>query len=142
MSRILQWVHSRGGAAHCLARVFLDTPAGAPIVVLSEIRSNPDECGLVGDFAGAANALIDSLRGMIRLAPAQLVWLAHHGAFSYFENVGDETFMRVDIKWDGERFYGSYEEQHPLSDAEVARLLGEVELKPVPAALAELGWKF
>lgn len=98
--------------------------------------------GIVGDFAGAANALIDSLQGQPPLAPAQLVWLAHHGSFSYYENVGDETFTRVDLKWDGERFHGSYKEQHLLTDTEVTRLLSGVELKPVPTAIAELGWEF
>ncbi|TDD87007.1 hypothetical protein E1293_08650 [Actinomadura darangshiensis] len=113
-----------------------------PIVVLSEIRTNLDGCGIVGDFAGAADALVGSLQEQSHPAPAQLVWLAHHGPFSYYENVGDETFTRVDLKWDGERFHGSYAEQHLLSGTNVNRLLSGVELEPVPAVLAQLGWEF
>jgi hypothetical protein len=140
-SRIVHWEHPRG-PAHCLARVFLDSPAGGTIVVLSEIRSNAELRGITSGFAGAADALWALLPGAPPVVPEKIVWIAHHGPFSYYENVGDESFTRVNLTWDGERHHGSYADQHLLSRADADRLLDGLELEPVPAAVERLGHRF
>jgi hypothetical protein len=137
---ILEWQHRRGGDAHCLAQlVFL--PAGPPVAVLSELRSNTDNRGIMSDFAGVAETLLSTARPVVELPPAEVVWIAHHGAFSFYEAAGPETYLLMPLNWDGEHYHAVGEDRR-LEPAELAETLRGAALEPVPEAVAQLGRQF
>jgi hypothetical protein len=137
---ILEWQHRRGGDAHCLAQLII-VPAGCPVAVLSELRSNTDNRGIMSDFAGVAQTLLTAVRPTVDLPPADVVWIAHHGAFSYYEAAGPETYVLMPLRWDGEHYHAVGDDRR-LDPAELADALHGTALEPVPAALAELGRQF
>jgi len=137
---ILQWQHRRGGDAHCLAQLILPR-GGPPVVVLSELRSNTDNRGIMSDFTSVAEALLATPGSPVELPPADIVWIAHHGAFSYYEAAGPETFVLMPLHWDGEHYHAVGEDRQ-LEPPEVVNTLRGTDLEPVPAAVAQLGHQF
>ena len=133
LTTILTWQH-RFGAAHCLARVAL---GHRPLVVFSELRSNPDERGLSDDVAHAAEALLPLFEHH-DVNPADIVWILHHGPFSYFDATGPETFTRVPLQWDGEHYTDNLTQHRRLQGDELNHELIHIALDPVPQVLAQL----
>jgi hypothetical protein len=139
---VVCWPHHRGGEAHCLARVDVPGSQAPPVVVVSEICSNPDDLGVVDDFAAVAVAVLTTVRSQVQIDPAAVVWLAHHGPFSYHDPAGPETFTHVPLRWDGERFHDDLADHRLLTSAEATEMLsGDVVLDPVSDVLDELGWE-
>jgi hypothetical protein len=137
---MVQWQHRRGGDSHCLARMVLP-PAGPPAVVVSEVRSNTYLRGIMSDFPAVAEALLAATRPAVELPPAEVVWIAHHGPFSSYEDVGPETYFLIPLSWDGEHYHPDGPDRL-LDPAELAQALGGAVLEPVPAAVARLGHRF
>ncbi|MEU8030698.1 hypothetical protein AB0C13_18940 [Streptomyces sp. NPDC049099] len=135
---LLQWSHSMGEQAHCLARLVL-RQAEPPLAVLSELDSNPDRLGLTGDMAGAADAFIVQMRPYADLDPQQVVWIAHHGSFSSPDSHGaPETFIRVELPLGDSGFQDDLRGHHMLDDDQTAAVVGPLHLHPVPEVLTEL----
>jgi hypothetical protein len=133
---IVRWRHRNGRDARCLARVFLTDPA---LAVLTEYAENPVNTGIVNDFPGAADAVLAALpSGSVE--PASVRWIAHHGAFSYFDSSGaPETFTAVELTWDGAHYQGDLRAQRLMPSAEVETRLANLSLEPVTVVLAKLG---
>jgi hypothetical protein len=137
---IVEWPHRGDGSAHCLARLVLP-PAGKPVAVLSEVRRNDEANDLLDDFPAAADALLAQVAGLVALPVTEVVWIAHYGPFSYYENAGPETYSVVPLHWDGAHYRAAGEDRR-LTPAEVADTLGRVPLEPVPDAVVRLGRTF
>ena len=137
---VLYWNHARGGEAHCLARLYLwQLTQRKAIVVISEIQSNPPGLDITNDFAGVVEALRQVFREDIENRLEDLVWVVHHGAFSYRETLDQETFTRVDVKWKGQVMKEDVSDWHLIKETEVEALLDGVVLQPVQEALKDLG---
>jgi hypothetical protein len=138
---ILHWQHKRGGEAHCLIRIFICLTQPKAIAVISEIESNPPGLEVTDDFAGVAEALIRLFRTDIESKLKDLVWVVHHGWFSFFEVLNQETFTRVDLKWKGQHIECDLSDWHLLQASEIQILLDGIELEPVQEVLKDLDWK-
>jgi hypothetical protein len=143
LATILHWQHRRGGDAHCLARLLIG-PAGRQTAVLSEIRSNRDGRDVGDDFTAAAGALLAMpLADLAGVDPATVVWIVHYGGFSYHDSEeAPETYTRVPLVWDGERYHDNLDGHRQLDGVEVTDLVGGMALTPVPQVLADLGWRY
>lgn len=140
VSCVVRWAHPLGEHAHCLARLVLGAPTAAVVAVLSEIASNPDELGITGDFAAAADAFLDVLRGAGReVDPTEMVWIAHHGPFSSYDPAGPETFTEVTLVYDGQRYHDDLSRHQLLTGGEVSQRIKPLGLRPVEQVLADLG---
>jgi hypothetical protein len=135
---LLQWTHGGRDSAHCLARLILP-PAGRPVAVVSELRSNPDRFGVSDDFARVAEAFLEAMRPVAPVEPADVRWVAHHGAFSYHDSAGaEDSFTAIDLCWDGHHYHDDPARHRLMSAEETTEVLAGVELEPVPVALDEL----
>lgn len=140
VSCVVRWAHPLGAQAHCLARLIRGAPTTPVVAVLSEIASNPDELGITGDFAAAADAFVELLASAGRdVNPAQVVWIAHHGPFSSYDPAGPETFTEVALVFDGQRYHDDLAGDRLLTDVEVTQRVKPLGLSPVEQALADLG---
>lgn len=100
VAALITWQHAVGGQAHCLARLVLRAAPEPPVAVLSELADNPDRLGISGDMAGVAVAFLAAMRPYATLDPASLVWITHHGPFSFpDDDGGPQTFTRVDLDY-------------------------------------------
>lgn len=135
---ILHWLHQRGGEAHCLARLY-KLSSQQVIVVLSSIRTNPLHQGLTLDMSGAANALQPTIE-KLGLPPASVTWIAHHGQFSNYDALDQETFSLVTLKWDDGAWVGELTDWSLLPPATANQLKQTVELVPVLDVLEALDW--
>lgn len=139
VSCVLRWQHPLGTQAQCLARLIIDAPSIPPVVVLSEIASNPDELGITGDFAAAADAFMGVVASAVGdLDPAGVIWVAHHGPFSSHDPTGPETFTEIALAFDGQHYHDDLTGDRLLDAEEVTRRIRPLELEPVPEALTEL----
>lgn len=135
---ILHWEHHRGRPAHCLARAYR-AAAARPVVVLSEISSNPDGRGISDDIPAVAMALLDVLPPECRVDPAEVTWLAHHGEFSYPDALdAPEVFTLVPLEWTGSGYEDNLARHRRLRGEELRATLGTIQLAPVPAVLQQL----
>ncbi|WP_373499092.1 hypothetical protein [Desulfococcus sp.] len=137
---ILHWHHKNGGEAHCLVRIFKWITPPKAIAVISEIESNPIGLEISDDVEGMAEALSRSFGTDISSRMEGMVWVVHHGRFSFFEVLHQETFTRVDLKWRGRSAESSLSDWHLLEASEIRSILDGIDLEPVHAVLAELGW--
>ena len=137
---ILYWNHKRGTEAHCLVRLYIWQHAQRKaIAVISEIESNPPGLEITADFTGVVEALRQLFREDIENTLEDLVWIVHHGAFSYRETLDQETFTRVDVKWKGQSMTSDVSDWHLIKEAELKTCLGGIVLQPVQEALKDLG---
>ncbi len=140
---VVRWQHRRGGEAHCLVRLHLPWLLERLVAVVSEIRTNPEGRGIISDFPGVAAAVLRIVPTYLGVGPRDVIWVAHHGEFSYPDAQGSpEIFTRIEMRWDGEHYRDDLRWHHRMTPAEVAELLGDLRLAPVPHALAQLGWHF
>lgn len=140
ISCVVRWAHPLGAQAHCLARLVIGAPSAPVVAVLSEIASNPDELGIAGDFAAAADAFVQVLIDAGRdVDPAGLVWFAHHGPFSSYDPAGPETFTEIALTFDGRHYHDDLARDRLLTGVEVSRLVKPLGLRPVEQVLADLG---
>jgi hypothetical protein len=139
-SCLLRWSHRLGGAAHCLARLVITAPSTPPVAVCSEIASNPDELGIIGDFAAVADAFVEVVASAVGGLddPAGVIWVAHHGPFSSHDPTGPETFTEIALTFDGQRYHDDLVGDRLWGGDEVTRRVRPLRLKPVPEALTEL----
>jgi len=82
-----------------LAR-FILLPAPRPVVaVLSELRSNSDDVGVADNVSEVAEAALVLAAPEIGVPERlfDIVWVAHHGAFSYYDSSGPDSFTLVDL---------------------------------------------
>ncbi len=132
---VVHWQHRRGGAAHCLGRLF-SSESGRPVVILSEVRSNPEGYGITGDFAAAAEAMLRAVPAP--MDPAMVRWIAHHGDFSYPDAGGSpDTFTAVELEWDG-RYHDDLARHRRLDPAQTAALTAQFRLEPALDVMATL----
>lgn len=140
--KVVQWQHEYG-LAHCLARVYARTVSRGPLVIVSEIRSNPDSRGIGGDFGAVADSVLAVLPAEYAASPQNIVWLKHHGEFSSYDAFGaPETFTLVQADWDGEHYRCDIAGMHLMAQWEIDDLLVQVELDPVADVLARLDWRY
>jgi hypothetical protein len=142
ISCVVRWEHALLEHAHCLARLVLGAPTAPAVGVLSEIASNPDELGVTGDFAAAANIFVEVLLGAGQAVdPAEVHWIAHHGPFSSYDPAGPETFTEVVLVLDGQRYHNDMAMgiHRLLSGLEVSQRIKPLKLRPVEQILADLG---
>ena len=137
---IVRWQHKRGGESHCLARAYVRPALGNALAIISEIRSNELREGIVLDFDGMANALMQCLSWEIAVSPNDIIWVAHHGEFSSYNAVGQDQFSWVRLKWTARHFQGELRDWKLLDKKEIAEFLGILELESVFEVLGELGW--
>ena len=137
---ILHWPHKNGGEAHCLIRIFTWESPSRAIAVASEIESNPLGLEISDNVEGMAEALARSFGADIPSRMEAMVWIVHHGRFSFFEALHQETFTRVDLKWTGRSAECDLSDWHLLQPSEIRALLDGVALEPVQTVLGELGW--
>jgi hypothetical protein len=102
LKTIQRWQHHLGGEAHCLIRLHVLAAPSKPVAVISEIRSNPEGRGIIDDVAAVADALLSDVPALIAPDPDTIVWIAHHGGFSYHDSFGQETFTETPLQWDGQ----------------------------------------
>ncbi|MGH3671806.1 MAG: hypothetical protein ACRDSH_14410 [Pseudonocardiaceae bacterium] len=139
VSCILRWSHRLGAQAHCLARLIIGASSTPPVAVLSEIATNPDERGITGDFAAAADAFIEVVASAVGdLDPGGVVWIAHHGPFSSHDPAGPETFTEIALAFDGQHYHDDLTGDRLLTSDDVTRRMGPLGLTPVPEMLADL----
>jgi hypothetical protein len=69
------------------------------------------------------------------------VWVVHHGRFSFFEVLNQETFTRVDLKWKEQHIECDLSDWHLLQASEIQILLDGIELEPVREVLKDLDWE-
>jgi hypothetical protein len=137
---ILHWPHQKGQTAHCLARLYLWQTQPKAIAVISEIESNPLGLEVADDFPGVVRALLKQFRAEIEPRLENMVWIVHHGRFSFYEALHQEAFSRVDLKISGEAVTCELDDWYLLSAAEMQALLAGVTLAPVTEVLKALGW--
>ena len=140
VSGVIGWTHALGEQAHCLARLVLGAPTAPVVAVLSEIASNPDELGITGDFAAAADAFLDVLTGAGRhVSPREVAWIAHHGPFSSYDPAGPETFTEIALAFDGHHYHDDLVGDRLLTEVEVTQQVTPLRLRPVAQVLADVG---
>ena len=143
MAGILHWQHSSGGTVHCLIRVTLKT--GKPIVILSELRSSPENKSFLTKVTPAANAAYSIIKNQVStIKPTEITWLAHAGPFSTADTLWTadiESFQNIHLTWNGHSFEetGNYSDYERISLD--SPLLSSLELKPVKEVLRELDWR-
>jgi hypothetical protein len=142
---IVHWWHSSNELAHTLARIYKISGELAPIVVLSEIRSNNTplnhyrtSMGL--DLGGVATALIQTLGREIDMPPEQIRWFDHYGTFSSYDSIGSDTFGQIGLFWNGKVFENSMQNHRRLSEQDVDTILGRLNLEEVYLVLRQLNW--
>lgn len=140
ITSILRWKHKGGDEAHCLVRLFFWLTQPKALAVISEIESNPLGLELADDFPGVVDAVIRRFRTDIGSHTKHIVWVAHHGRFSFFEVLDQETFTIVDLKWKGESADCDLSDWRLLQASELLTILDGVELEPVQDVLRDLGW--
>ena len=138
VNAVVGWPHRRGGQGHCLVRLYpLDDQV---VAVVSEISSNDDRLGIADDMAGVAGKALDLAQERLDAEPQNITWVAHHGAFSYYDAFDPDTFTLVPLVWDGRRYQDNLQAHRLLTEQEVHGLLDGRTLEPVPTVLANLGW--
>lgn len=135
---VVSWAHRRGGQGHCLVRLYPFD--GRVVAVVSEIRSNDDRFGIADDMDGVAGEALDLAREHLDAEPQDITWIAHHGAFSYYDAFDPDTFTLVPLVWDGRRYQDNLQAHRLLTDQEVRDLFDGRTLEPVPTVLTNLGW--
>src|SRR5262245_40067601 len=136
---ILYWNHKRGAEAHCLVRLYIWLTQPKAIAVISEIESNSPGLEITDDFTGVVAALRQLFREDLENRLEDLVWIVHHGRFSYYETLDQETFTKVDLKWKGQFVECDLSDWHLLKDAEIKEILDGVVLESVQEVLKDLG---
>lgn len=136
---ILHWEHRSGRQAHCLARVFRSSPVSRPTVVLSEISSNPDGRGLSDDVPAVAGTLLRAMPPHCSIRPEDVIWIVHHGDFSYPDALdAPEVFTVVPLQWGGIEFDEDMGQRKRLRGDDLRAVLGSADLAPVSAVLEQL----
>jgi len=134
---VVGWPHRRGGQGHCLVRLYPFD--GRIVAVVSEISSNDDRLGIADDMGGVAGEALDLARAHLDAEPQGITWIAHHGAFSYYDAFDPDTFTLVPLVWDGRRYQDNLQAHRLLTEQEVRDLLDGRTLEPVPTVLTNLG---
>jgi len=137
---ILHWLHKEGGEAHCLVRLYIWSDTSKALAVLSELRSNPPGLDITRDFIGVAKSLIQLLGTHIKISKENIVWVMHHGGFSYYETLNREAFTRVDLRWNAQFCESNLSDRHLLKEAEYRAIFDGIELEPIEEVLKELDW--
>jgi hypothetical protein len=71
--------------------------------------------------------------------PESVVWVAHHGAFSYPDaQDAPEVFTLVPLTWTGTAYQEDLRERRRLRGADLAEVLGSMPLAPVPQVVEGL----
>ncbi|MFD4208260.1 hypothetical protein ACFWRG_19970 [Micromonospora tulbaghiae] len=135
---VVSWHHRRGGQGHCLVRLY--PFEGRVVAVVSEISSNDGRLGIADDMAGVASKVLGLAQEHIDAEPQNITWVAHHGAFSYYDAFDPDTFTLVPLIWDGRRYQDNLQAHRLLTEQEVHGLLDGRTLEPVPTVLTDLGW--
>ena len=138
VSTIVHWQHHEGGGeAHCLARLHRSADGGRVVAILSELRTNPGK-GILLDVSGAAEALLAQVASEVSVQPDAVVWLAHHGTFSTYDQIEADTFTAVDLLWTGDHFEDSLARHRLLPRAEAEDLMRGISFRPLPEVMEEL----
>lgn len=136
IAALVRWKHRRGRPAHCLARLY---PADEKVIaVISELASNPNDLGIANDFAAVATEVLRVAREEIGVDPDQLVWLAHHGAFSVAGAYDPDTFTLIPLTWTGDAYVDDLHTHQVLPASVVNKLLGSFEFRQVPEVVDAL----
>jgi len=131
--------HRNGAPAHCLARLTIGPSLERPVVVLSELASNPDAVGLITDLPGAVPAALAALDPT--LDSQSVVWLVHHGPFSSYDAAGaPETFIAIQVHFEG-NYRSDLTDQRLLGPEEADSLRKLLGLAPVPNVLSSLDYQ-
>jgi len=137
---ILPWLHKEGGEAHCLVRLYILSDTSKALAVISELKSNPRGLDIMGDFIGIAKSLMQLLETHIKFSRENIIWVMHHGGFSYYEALNQEDFTRVDLRWKAQFCESNLSDRHLLNKAEYRAIFDGIELEPIEEVLKELDW--
>lgn len=137
---IVHWKHDRGDS-HCLVRVYVQPERVT--VLASEIRSNfRDDYkneGISSGLAGVANALLECFPKIFSVEPERIVWIAHYGAFSDYENIGTDSFHPKLLHFNNGRFEDSAEEVRQ-TEKQMRTPPGNLKIENIYDVLREIGW--
>ncbi|MBD2768991.1 hypothetical protein IC235_13950 [Hymenobacter sp. BT664] len=137
---ILHWLHKDGGEAHCLVRLYIWSDTSKALAVLSELRSNPPGLDITRDFIGVAKSVIQLLGTHIKFPIEKIVWVLHHGGFSYYETLNREAFTRVDLRGKAQSYESNLSDRHLLNGSEYQAIFDGIELEPIGKVMKELDW--
>ena len=140
LQTVVHWPHAKGGEDHCLARIYQCPDAN--IAVLSEIRSNSLNKGLIRDLAGATEALLPSL-AQLQIDPGCVTWFIHHGPFSDYDTMWTlqrEDWSQASFAWDGQHYQIDWANWENLSPTQVEALHQSIMIEPVLDVLNAIGW--
>ena len=136
LAAIVSWQHRRGGKAHCLVRLY--DHGGTVTAVVSEVASNPAGRGAADDFPRLAGIIARLACAELGAEPGAMKWVAHHGAFSYPDSFGGDTFTEIPLDWDGARFYGDLRAHRLVPVEDVQAVVDDPGLGDVGTVLADL----
>ncbi|MFM9697646.1 hypothetical protein [Streptomyces europaeiscabiei] len=134
---VVDWRHRRAGRAHTLVRAVHSTVTGRAVAVVSELASNPDDRGITDDFGSVADAVLPALRRAFGTEPAEVLWIAHFGAFSYHDPTGPESFTLITLTPGPDGHTDDLSGDRTFTAQDVEELLGR-ELEPVGRVLARI----
>lgn len=127
INQILLWQHQNGEEVRSFLRVYIQNKVG--LVIVSELRDNPENCSILRDFANLANTIMQAYPELAQsLEPDQITWLAHHGKHSTYDQVNGDEYSRVDVMWDGHAFKCEQACWQLLRPSEFKSLLGRFGL--------------
>ncbi|OLT27366.1 hypothetical protein BJF83_01935 [Nocardiopsis sp. CNR-923] len=127
------------GEGRGLVQIFTGSSLVRDVYVLTEIKSNPMETGLVTRVPELAEILQEDLA---LPGPEPLIageWYAHYGPFSYFDDIGPASFTTIPLGWEGGRFTDPISDRKVVPDAEADALRERLSLPPVEEVLEALG---
>ncbi|WP_156365796.1 hypothetical protein [Nocardiopsis sp. NRRL B-16309] len=109
------------------------------VYILTEIKSNPMETGLVTRVPELAVILQQdlTLHGPEALTAGE--WYAHYGPFSYYEDFGPASFTTIPLGWEEGRFTDPISDRRVVPEDEAEALRKRLSLPPVEQVLEALG---
>lgn len=139
LAGILHWTHPSGKQAHCLMR--LTHHEQSPVVILSELMSNPAHLSFIGEVTPVAIAAFSTIKDRVK-DPQDILWLTHAGDFSTPDTMfipdGYNEYHRIHLRWDNGKCTCTTADYHRLRhDDPFPDSLG---LETVPCILDKLEW--
>ncbi|NYH52980.1 hypothetical protein HNR06_002569 [Nocardiopsis arvandica] len=127
------------GEGRGLVQIFTGSGLARDVYILTEIKSNPMETGLVTRVPELAAILQEDLAlpGPEPLTAGE--WYAHYGPFSYHDDIGPAGFTTIPLGWEEGRFTDPISGREVVPDDEAEALRKRLSLPPVEEVLEALG---
>jgi hypothetical protein len=143
---IVKWQGRPGSDPHCLARIYVNQQKGTAIALLSEIRSNSNNCNAIAtDIAMVATLIVQTFGIEIGVPPEKIRWLPHYGQFSDFEIDHGYPYVREDrLVWTGMKFEGRKQLDRVLEEnlhKQLQETGDDIFIEDVIDVVRQLGWR-